>query len=124
MDRPGFFLEAAVFAGVEDHMTIAREEIFGPVMNVLKFKTIDEVIRRANDTEYGLVAGIVTKSLDTAIEVSEGLRVGQVFVNNWMSTGPNTPFGGYKSSGLGRELGEHSLKNYLETKTVLIRRPN
>jgi len=121
--RPGYFLEPTVFAGVTDNMTIAKEEIFGPVMNVLKFKTVDEVIARANDTEYGLVAGVVTKDLDNAIEISNGLRSGQVFVNCWMALNTNTPFGGFKSSGIGRELGEYSLRNYLETKTVIIKRP-
>ena len=105
-------------------MTIAREEIFGPVMNILKFKTIEEVIARANDSEYGLVSGVVTKDLDNAIEISNGLRAGQVFVNCWMATNTNTPFGGFKNSGIGRELGENCLKNYLETKTVIIKRPN
>ena len=72
----GHFMETTVFTDVKDHMTIAKEEIFGPVMCILKFKTIDEVIRRANDSEFGLVAGLVTKNLDNAIEISEALKVG------------------------------------------------
>lgn len=104
-------------------MKIAKEEIFGPVMSVMKFKTVDEVIQRANATDYGLVAGVVTKNIDNAIEISNGLRAGQVFINCWMATSENTPFGGFKNSGLGRELGYHGLRNYLETKTVIIKRP-
>jgi acyl-CoA reductase-like NAD-dependent aldehyde dehydrogenase len=84
IDRPGFFLEPAVFADVTDNMKIAKEEIFGPVMNVFKFKTADEAIKRANATEYGLVSGVVTKSLDNALHFTNGLRTGQVFVNSWM----------------------------------------
>lgn len=105
-------------------MTIAKEEIFGPVMSIIKFKTVEEVIKRANNTMYGLAAGVVTKNIDNAIEISNGLRAGLIFVNNWMSVGPNTPVGGFKNSGLGRELGQHSLRNYLESKTVIIKRPN
>ncbi|TNV79367.1 hypothetical protein FGO68_gene4912 [Halteria grandinella] len=123
MDRPGYFIEPTVFADVTDDMLIAKEEIFGPVMNIIKFKTIDEVIRRANATQYGLVSGVVTKDLDTAIKVSNGVQAGLVFVNTWMAQNSATPFGGYKNSGFGRELGEISLKNYLETKTVIIKRP-
>ena len=105
-------------------MTIAKEEIFGPVMSIMKFKTTQEVIERANATEYGLVSGVVTKNLDSAIEISNGLRTGQVFVNCWMASSYNTPFGGFKNSGIGRELGAHGLKGFLESKTVIIKRPN
>jgi len=105
-------------------MKIAKEEIFGPVMSILKFKDVDEVIRRANDSEYGLGAGLVTKSIDTAIKVSNGLRVGTVYVNCYNVFDANTPFGGFKDSGLGRELGEQALHNYLESKTVIIKRPD
>ena len=124
IDRPGYFVETTVFGDVQDDMTIAKEEIFGPVMSIIKFKTVEEVIKRANNTMYGLAAGVVTKDLDNAIEISNGLRAGLVFVNNWMSVGSNTPVGGFKNSGVGRELGQHSLKNYLESKTVIIKRPN
>lgn len=93
-------------------------------MSVMKFKTIDEVIKRANDTPFGLVSGVVTQSIDSAIEISNALRTGVVFINCWMSLNTNTPFGGFKNSGLGRELGEKCLKNYLETKTVIIKRPS
>jgi aldehyde dehydrogenase (NAD+) len=123
IDRPGFFVETTVFADVKDEMKIAKEEIFGPVMSIIKFKTIDEVIQRANATQYGLVSGIFTKSIDSAVEISNALRTGQVFVNCWMATNTNTPFGGFKNSGIGRELGQHCLSNYLESKTVIVKRP-
>jgi aldehyde dehydrogenase (NAD+) len=77
----GFFVEPTVFADVKDDMTIAKEEIFGPVMSILKFKDIDEVITRANNSHYGLAAGIVTKSIDNAIKISNGIRAGTIYVN-------------------------------------------
>jgi aldehyde dehydrogenase (NAD+) len=104
-------------------MAIAREEIFGPVMTILKFKTIDEAIARANDSKYGLGAGVFTRSIETAIKVSNGIRSGTVYANCYDYQDTNTPFGGFKDSGIGRELGECGLRNYLETKTVVIKRP-
>lgn len=121
--KKGFFIEPTVFADVHDDMTIAREEIFGPVMTILKFKTIDEVIRRANDSNYGLGAGVVTKSIDNAIKISNGIRTGTVYVNCYDVFDANTPFGGFKDSGIGRENGQHGLHGYLENKTVIIKRP-
>lgn len=120
----GFFIEPTVFAGVTDDMTIAKEEIFGPVMSILKFKTIDEVIDRANKSEYGLGAGVVTRSVENALKLSNGIRAGTVYVNCYDVFDANTPFGGFKDSGVGRELGEYGLKNYLETKTVIMKRPD
>ena len=119
----GFFVEPTVFADVKDESTIAKEEIFGPVMSILKFKSIDDVIRRANNSAYGLGAGVVTKSVDNAIQIANGLRTGTVYVNCYDVFDANTPFGGYKDSGIGRENGENGLKNYLENKTVIIKRP-
>jgi aldehyde dehydrogenase (NAD+) len=119
----GWFVEPTVFADVKDDMKIAKEEIFGPVMSILKFKNIEEVIERANNSEYGLGAGIVTKSVENALKLSNGLRAGTVYVNCYNVFDANTPFGGYKDSGIGRELGEYGLKNYLETKTVIMKRP-
>ncbi|KAL4137307.1 Aldehyde dehydrogenase [Phytophthora ramorum] len=119
----GWFIEPTVFADVEDDMTIAREEIFGPVMSILKFKTIDEVIARANDSVYGLGAGVVTSNIDNAIKISNGIRTGTVYVNCYDVFDSNTPFGGFKDSGVGRENGELGLRNYLEHKTVIIKRP-
>jgi aldehyde dehydrogenase (NAD+) len=120
----GWFVEPTVFADVKDDMTIAKEEIFGPVMSILKFKTVDEVIQRANNSNYGLGAGLVTKDVQTAIKVSNALRAGTVYVNCYDVFDANTPFGGFKDSGVGRELGEYGLKNYLETKTVIMKRPD
>lgn len=117
----GFFVEPTVFADVQDNMTIAREEIFGPVMSIMKFKDTDEVIRRANDSHYGLGAGVVTKNIQNALKISNGLRAGTVYVNCYDVFDASTPFGGYKNSGIGRELGEYGLKNYLETKTVIMK---
>jgi aldehyde dehydrogenase (NAD+) len=120
----GWFVEPTVFSDVSDDMTIAKEEIFGPVMTIMKFKTVDEVIDRANSSNYGLGAGLVTKSVETAIKVSNAIRAGTVYVNCYDVFDANTPFGGFKDSGVGRELGEAGLKNYLESKTVIIKRPD
>ncbi|OQR93794.1 aldehyde dehydrogenase, mitochondrial precursor [Thraustotheca clavata] len=117
----GWFIEPTVFADVEDHMTIAKEEIFGPVMAILKFKTIDEVIERANASEYGLGAGVVTNSVDNAMKFTKGLRAGTVYVNCYDVFDAAAPFGGFKNSGIGRELGENGLRPYLENKTVIIK---
>lgn len=117
----GYFIEPTVFADVTDDMSIAREEIFGPVMSILKFKTIDEVIERANNSEYGLGAGLVTKNLENTIKIVNALRTGAVYVNCYDIFTESTPFGGYKNSGIGRELGEDGILNYLETKTVVIK---
>merc|ERR1711991_216259 len=120
----GFFVESTVFADVQDGHTIAKEEIFGPVMSILKFKDTDEVIRRANNSVYGLGAGVVTKSTETALKLVNGLRTGTVYVNCYDIFDSTTPFGGYKDSGIGRELGELGLRNYLENKTVIMKRPD
>ena len=122
--KKGYFVEPTVFTDVKDDMTIAKEEIFGPVMAILKFKTVDEVIERANATNYGLGAGLVTKSVENAMKISNALRAGTVYVNCYDVLDANTPFGGFKNSGLSRENGEYGLRNYLETKTVIIKRPD
>jgi aldehyde dehydrogenase (NAD+) len=95
-------------------------KIFGPVMQILKFKTVDEVIQRANDSDYGLAASVFTNDLDKAIVVSNGLRAGSVWVNTYDNFDPVAPFGGFKQSGLGREKSEFSLDSYTETKCVCI----
>ncbi len=105
-------------------MTIAKEEIFGPVMSILKFKTIEEVVQRANASNYGLGAGVFTNSVDKALAVSNGLRAGTVWVNCYNIFEDNTPFGGFRDSGIGREKGHEALKAYTETKTVTIKRPD
>lgn len=117
----GYFIQPTVFADVQDDMTIAKEEIFGPVMTILKFKTIEEVIERANKSDYGLGAGIVTKSIDNAVKIANALKAGTVYVNCYSVVSTNTPFGGFKNSGVGRELGEYGLKNFTEVKTVIVK---
>uniref|UniRef100_K7F3M2 aldehyde dehydrogenase (NAD(+)) n=1 Tax=Pelodiscus sinensis TaxID=13735 RepID=K7F3M2_PELSI len=119
----GYFIQPTIFGDVQDNMTIATEEIFGPVMQLLKFKTIEEVIERANNSKYGLAAAVFTKDLDKANYVSQALRAGTVWVNCYDVFGAQAPFGGYKASGNGRELGEYGLEAYTEVKTVTIKVP-
>jgi aldehyde dehydrogenase (NAD+) len=115
---PGYFIEPTVFTGVEDHMSIARHEIFGPVMNILKFKDIDDVIRRGNNSFFGLAAAVWTSDINKALKVSNSLRAGTVWVNCYDVFDAAAPFGGFKMSGIGRELGEYALQMYTEVKTV------
>ncbi|XP_030569019.1 aldehyde dehydrogenase, mitochondrial-like [Drosophila novamexicana] len=117
----GYFVEPTVFANVEDNMTIAREEIFGPVQQILRFKELDEVVERANDSVYGLAASVFTKDLDKANYIVNGLRAGTVWVNTYNELGAQTPFGGYRMSGHGRENSEYALRNYTEIKSVIVR---
>ncbi len=119
----GYFMEPTVFSNVTDDMNIAKYEIFGPVQCILKFKTIDEVIERANRTNYGLMAGVLTKNIDTAFTFANAVEAGTVWVNCYNAAAVGQPFGGYKESGIGRELGEEGLSLYLETKTVAIKLP-
>jgi aldehyde dehydrogenase (NAD+) len=116
----GYFIEPTVFTNVKDEMKIAREEIFGPVMNILKFKDIDEVIRRGNKTFYGLAAAVWTRDIRKAHKIANGLRAGTVWVNCYDVFDAAAPFGGYKMSGIGRELGEYALEMYSEVKTVYV----
>ncbi|CAG2173872.1 unnamed protein product [Oppiella nova] len=120
----GYYVEPTVFSNVRDDMRIAREEIFGPVQQIIKFKTMDEVIRRSNDTIYGLGSGIVTKSLDNVFTYSQAVKAGTVWVNCYFVVTPQTPLGGYKMSGFGREFGENALYEYTEEKTITIRLVN
>lgn len=119
----GYYVEPTVFSNVTDDMTIAKEEIFGPVQQILKFKTVDEAIKRANATNYGLGAGVFTKDLNTALYVTSRLNAGQVFVNEYFPAPIQAPFGGFKQSGIGRELGIEGLRQYYELKTVTIDLP-
>ncbi|XP_029673290.1 aldehyde dehydrogenase, mitochondrial [Formica exsecta] len=116
----GYFVAPTVFADVKDDMTIATEEIFGPVQQILKFDDLDEVIERANNTDYGLAAAVFTKDLDKANYITQGLRAGTVWVNTYNTIIPQVPFGGYKMSGHGRELGEYGLQAYTEVKSVIV----
>jgi acyl-CoA reductase-like NAD-dependent aldehyde dehydrogenase len=114
----GFWIQPTIFTDVTDQMTIAREEIFGPVMVVLKYRDEADVVARANDSQYGLTAGIWTTDFEAARELSEQLRAGTVWINNWHMVDPALPFGGYKQSGVGREMGPGALDEYTETKHV------
>jgi len=117
----GYFAKPTVFANVADNMSIAREEIFGPVLSVLRFANTEEVIERANSSSYGLAAGIWTTNINTAHHVARSLQAGSVWVNGYTNLDPAVPFGGYKMSGLGRESGSEHLESFLETKAVTIR---
>jgi aldehyde dehydrogenase (NAD+) len=117
----GYFIQPTVFAGVKDEMRIAKEEIFGPVMSVIRFKDMDEVIDRANRTMYGLAAAVWTRDIGKAHAIANNVRAGTVWVNCFDVFDAAAPFGGFKQSGIGRELGEYGLANYTEVKTVTIR---
>jgi aldehyde dehydrogenase (NAD+) len=117
----GNFVAPTVFAGVSDGMTIAREEIFGPVISALPFDTLDEAVERANNTPYGLAAGVFTRNVATAHQLSRKIRAGSVWVNTYHGIDPAVPFGGYKMSGYGREGGAEHLGEYLNTKGVFIK---
>jgi len=119
----GYFVQPTVFSDVTDDMRIAKEEIFGPVQQIIKFKEIEEVIERANKTHYGLAAGVLTKDIDKAMTIANSLQAGSVWINCYDFCMPQTPFGGFKQSGHGRELGEYALREYTEVKTVTMQIP-
>lgn len=121
MNIPGAFLEPTVMTDVTPDMAIAQQEVFGPVVSVLRFSSTDEAIEIANSTPYGLVGGVFTKDLDRATAAARRIRAGQVFVNEWFAGGVETPFGGYGKSGYGREKGREALLNYVQTKNVAIK---
>ena len=118
LNQPGYFFEPTVFDGVTPEMNIAQEEVFGPVISVMTFSDDDEAIRMANNTDYGLVAGVFTKDLDRATAAAQRLRAGQIYVNEWYAGGVETPFGGFGKSGYGREKGREALYNYVQTKNI------
>jgi aldehyde dehydrogenase (NAD+) len=117
----GYFVSPTIFDGVKDEMTIAKDEIFGPVVGVLPFKTMDEVIERANKTYYGLAAAVWTKNIDKAHLYAKAVKAGTVWVNCYHIVDTTTPFGGFKQSGQGRENGEPVLDHYTELKTVTVK---
>jgi aldehyde dehydrogenase (NAD+) len=112
----GFFVEPTLFVQVRNSMRIAQEEIFGPVLSIIKYKTIDEAIAMANDSIYGLGAGVWSRDKEKAMDVAKRLRAGTVWINEWHLISEKAPFGGYKQSGVGREFGIDGLKEYTETK--------
>jgi aldehyde dehydrogenase (NAD+) len=117
----GWYVRPTVFAGVTNDMRIAREEVFGPVLSVIPFATEEEAIELANDTEYGLAAGIWTQNLSRAHRVAAALQAGQIYVNEYLAGGVETPLGGYKNSGYGREKGIEALHHYTQLKCVTIK---
>jgi aldehyde dehydrogenase (NAD+) len=116
----GFFMEPTVFADVEPRMTIAREEVFGPVLAVIEFSDVDDAVSKANDCDYGLAAGVWTQNIKKAHNVAAQLQAGTVWVNTYNVYDTAAPFGGYKQSGYGREMGMHALTHYTQTKTVWV----
>ncbi|WP_313193239.1 aldehyde dehydrogenase family protein [Shinella zoogloeoides] len=114
----GQFMAPTILSGVKPDMAIAREEVFGPVLSVLTFETTDEAIRIANAIDYGLSAGVWSRDFDTCLTIGRKVRAGTVWVNTFMDGASELPFGGYRQSGLGRELGRHAVEDYTETKTL------
>ncbi|THH35813.1 betaine-aldehyde dehydrogenase [Aliishimia ponticola] len=121
LNRDGFYLEPTVFADVTDDMVIAREEIFGPVMAVLDFDTEEEVMARANDTEFGLAAGVFTRDLSRAHRVAAGFEAGTCYINTYNDAPVEAPFGGVKMSGVGRENSKEAIAHYSQVKSVFVR---
>jgi aldehyde dehydrogenase (NAD+) len=117
----GYFVQPTVFADVQDEMKIAEEEIFGPVMSIIPFQNVEEVVERANRTTYGLAAAVWTRDIKKAHAIANSVRAGTVWVNCYNVLDTRAPFGGFKQSGIGRELGEYGLQQYTEVKTVTVK---
>jgi aldehyde dehydrogenase (NAD+) len=117
----GYFVSPTVFDGVSSEMSIAREEIFGPVLSVLPFSADEEAAKIANDSNYGLAAGIFTSDIDRAMRFARDIQAGYVMINEYFTGGPGSPFGGYKQSGIGRERGLLALQNYTQVKNVVVK---
>jgi len=115
---PGQFMAPTILSGVTPDMAVAREEVFGPVLSVLTFETTDEAVRIANAIDYGLSAGVWSRDFDTCLTIGRRVRAGTVWMNTFMDGASELPFGGYRQSGLGRELGRHAVEDYTETKTL------
>lgn len=119
----GYFIQPTIFADVKDDMEIAKDEIFGPVLSVLKFKDMDEIIKRANKTTYGLAAGVITNDISKAFTFAHNVKAGTVWINCYDAFHASAPFGGFKQSGIGRELGKYGLRQYVQVKTVTMSLP-
>jgi aldehyde dehydrogenase (NAD+) len=119
----GYFIQPTVFSDVSDDMKICREEIFGPVLSIQKFKSLEEVANRANNNSYGLAAAVFSKDIEKATYLAHALRAGTVWLNCYNIFSAAAPFGGYKESGSGRELGEYGLEAYTEVKTITMSLP-
>jgi aldehyde dehydrogenase (NAD+) len=117
----GYFVPPTVFAGVRDDMRIAQEEVFGPVISAIPFKSMDELVQRANATMFGLGSGVWTKDVSKAHHLAATIRAGSVWVNCYQAMDPAVPFGGYKMSGYGRESGLQQMEEYLNVKAVWIK---
>ena len=118
LEPNGLFMSPTIVASVSPSMAIARDEVFGPIVVALTFKSLDEAIELANSTAYGLSASVWSRDLDTAMGVARGVRAGTIWVNTFMDGTPELPFGGYRQSGIGRELGRNAVKDYTEEKTL------
>jgi acyl-CoA reductase-like NAD-dependent aldehyde dehydrogenase len=116
----GYFVPPTVFADVDNSATIAREEIFGPVMSVIPFSSIDDVVAMANDNDYGLAAAVWTSDVRKALNTARALRTGIVWINDTQPAPTEMPWGGFKQSGVGRELGKEGLDDFLEAKSVYV----
>jgi len=116
----GYFVRPTVFSNVTDDMRIAKEEIFGPVQSIIKYKDFDDVIKRANNTPYGLASGIVTKDMTKAFQFSRNIRSGFVWVNTWFQMFPEVEFGGYKQSGFGKDGGAGSINEWTVSKAIVM----
>jgi len=120
----GYYVKPTLFSAVTDDMTVAKEEIFGPVQCVIKFKDIDDAIKKANSTHYGLAAGVITNDINKALTFANNVKGGSVWINCWDPCSPQAPFGGFRQSGFGKELGEEALKEYTEVKAVVVKVPS
>lgn len=117
----GYFLQPTILADCQDEWKVAKEEIFGPVVSVFKFSDLAEAIKRANASSYGLAAGVVSNNINEVLKVAHSVEAGSVWVNCYEIVANQSPFGGYKQSGIGRELGSYGLHEYTEVKTVTIK---
>ncbi|WP_150121480.1 aldehyde dehydrogenase family protein, partial [Sulfitobacter sp. HI0023] len=117
----GFFVKPTLYADVNNDMRIAREEIFGPVGVAIPFDTEEDAVRMANDSDYGLIGTLWSRDISRALRVADRINAGQIFVNVWNTMSVQTPFGGYKNSGYGREKGIEAIHHYSHTKTVTVK---